>query len=173
MRFAAVPTLFLFAGISLAQERVNVAAQRDAMKKLDFLAGKWSGEAAVIRGPGEQTKVLQTEDVQFKLDGLVLVVEGTGRNPQTGQIVFNALATISYDDAKGRYRFHSYNDGRQLDTELKVSDKEFEWGYTAGPAAVRFVMRLNEKGEWVETGEVTIGSNPPRRTLEMIVRRQK
>jgi hypothetical protein len=41
----------------------------------------------------------------------------------------------------------------------------------AGPAAVRFVMRLTEKGEWLETGDVTMGTNPPQKTFEMTVRR--
>src|ERR1700682_4753637 len=78
-------------------QQPNVSAQREAMKKLAFLVGKWSGDASVIRGPGEPMKLVQTEDVQFKLDGLVMLVEGSGRNSD-GQVVFRALATISYDD---------------------------------------------------------------------------
>lgn len=69
------------------------------------------------------------------------------------------------------YRFRSYNDGRYLDTELKVQGQGFGWGYQAGPANVQFTMKLNEKGEWLETGEVTVGGNPPRKTLEMTVRK--
>jgi hypothetical protein len=34
----------------------------------------------------------------FKLGGLVLLIEGTGRNPDTAVGMFNALATISYDE---------------------------------------------------------------------------
>jgi hypothetical protein len=143
------------------------------MQKLSFLAGKWSGEALVIRGPGEPLKVLQTEEVQFKSNGLLLLIEGTGRSPSTGETIFAALATIAYDDAAKTYRFRAHNDGRYLDTELKVPDKGFEWGYQAGPAAVRFVMHLNDKGEWVETGEVVIGNAAPRKTFEMTVRRER
>ena len=93
-----------------------------------------SGDAVVMRGPGETVKVRQTEEVKYKLNGLLLLIEGTGRNPDTGDAVFNALATISYDDASGVYHFRAYNDGRYLDTELKVPEKGFEWGYKAGPA---------------------------------------
>ena len=106
------------------------------------------------------------------MNGLVLLIEGTGRNPTTGDVMFNALATVSYDDATSTYQFRAYNDGRYLDTELKVPTNGFEWGYKAGPAAVRFVMRLTEKGEWHETGDVTMGTNPPQKTFEMTVRRQ-
>jgi len=100
-----------------------------------------------------------------------MLVEGTGRDPVSGKVIFNALATISYDDAAKVYRFRSHNDGRFLDTELKLQDKGFEWGFTAGPAVVKFVMRINDKGEWHEIGTATIGSNPPRRTVELLVRK--
>jgi hypothetical protein len=150
----------------------DLAEQKAAMQKLAFLVGKWSGEASVIRGPGGPLKVLQTEEVQFKLDGLVLLIEGTGRNPATGARMFSALATVAYDTATKTYRFRAYNEGRYLDTELKVPDQGFEWGYKTDAVSVRFVMHLNDKGEWVETGEATIGNSPPRKTLEMTVRRQ-
>jgi hypothetical protein len=54
----------------------DVEAQRAAMKKLGFLVGEWSGEASVLRGPGQFVQLAQTESTQFKLDGLVLVIEG-------------------------------------------------------------------------------------------------
>ncbi len=173
MRLVRIACVLALAVTSYGQPPPDVAAQREAMKKLAFLVGKWSGEAVVIRGPGGPLKVLQTEDVQYKLNGLVLLVEGTGRNPATGDLVFNALAAISYDDAARTYRFRSYNDGRYLDTDLKVSGDGFEWGYKADTATVRFVMHLNEQGEWTEIGEVTIGNTAPRKMLEMTVRPQK
>lgn len=141
------------------------------MKKLEFLAGKWSGDASVVRGPGEPIRIVQTEDVQFKMDGLVMLVEGTGRNSE-GQVVFRALATISYDDTASAYRFRAYNDGRYLDTELKVVPGGFAWGFAAGPVKVNNTMRLSEKGEWVETTETVFGSSPPRKSVEMTLRRQ-
>src|SRR2546426_5917409 len=129
MRIRWVPFLCVMAAVSHAQPQPNVAAQHDAMRKLEFLVGKWSGEAAGVRGPGASFKVLQSEDVQYKLDGLVLLVEGTGRDPGTGNVLFRALATISYDDAASKYQFRAYNDGRYLDTELKFLEKGFEWGF--------------------------------------------
>lgn len=52
----------------------DLEVQREAMKKLGFLVGKWAGEARLLRGPGEWAELLQTEEAQFKLDGLVLVI---------------------------------------------------------------------------------------------------
>ena len=84
-----------------------------------------------------------------------------------GKIVFQALATISYDDPTSSYRFRAYNNGHYLDTELKVTPKGFEWGYAAGPLKVNNVMRINEKGEWAEVTESAYGGTPPRKSVEM------
>src|SRR5882672_3909034 len=170
MRFTLLALLLGVALICSAQQP-NVAAQRDAMKKLEFLAGKWSGDALVSRGPGEPMKVVQSENVQFKLDGLVLLIEGTGRSAD-GKVVFQALATVSYDDSTSIYRFRAYNDGRYLDTELKVIPQGFMWGFEAGPLKVSNSMRFNEKGEGVEVTESAYGSTPPRKSVEMVLKRQ-
>jgi len=168
--------LFCCLGLSTAAfaqpPRPNVEAQREAMKKLAFLTGTWTGDATTVR-PGGTIKVKQTEQVVYKLDGLVLLIEGTGRHPESGEVLFRALATVSYDDAAGVYRLRSYNEGRYLDTELTVSQNGFGWGYQAGPARIAFVMKLNEKGEWVETGEAPMPNGPARRFFDMTVRQQK
>jgi hypothetical protein len=153
----------------------NVEAQRAAMKKLDFLVGTWCGEVRVHRGPGEPLELAQTEEVQYKLDGLVLLIEGTGRSTSDGKPVFRALATVSYDDAAGQYRMRAYNDGRYMETELKLPErgKGFAWGLAFGPAQMSYVMALNDKGEWTETGDMTMPGQPPSRVVELTVRRQK
>lgn len=149
----------------------NAETQRAAMKKLAFLTGKWSGEAKASRGPSQVTELNQEETVEYKLDGLVLLIEGTGRNKTDGAVSFRALATVSFDDASSTYRIRAYNDGRFLDTELKLAEngKGFTWGFDSGPAKISYVMTLSEKGEWIEVGSITLGSQPPRKFVEMIV----
>jgi hypothetical protein len=142
------------------------------MKNLAFLVGTWTGDATTARGD-QKIKVKQTEEVSYKLDGLVLLIEGTGRNPENGEVMFRALATVSYDDVAGVYHFRAYNDGSYLDAELKVPNRGFEWGYKAGPAQIAFVMKLNDTGDWVETGDVTVGNTPAQRFFDMTVRKQK
>ena len=148
-----------------------VAVQRDAMHKLAFLAGQWSGPATIRRGPGDPLHVTQTEDVEYKLDGLVLLIQGKSTDAD-GKIVFSALATIAYDDASHTYRFRAYNDGHFLDTELSVPENGFSWSFDAGPAHIVNTMRLTSKGEWNETTDVTFGSNPAFRSVEMLLQNQ-
>lgn len=152
-----------------AQGRPNVDVQKEAMRKLAFLVGQWSGEATVSMGPGGPRTLRQTEDVQFRLDGLVLLIEGTGRDPETGAAEFNALATIAFDDRTNTYRLRAFNAGNYLETELRVRDRGFEWGYAAGPAKVTNTMALDDSGRWVEATTVAINDAPPRTTVEIRV----
>jgi hypothetical protein len=149
----------------------SVDAQREAMRKLSFLSGHWSGPITIFRGTGEPLHLTQTEDVEYKLDGLVLLIEGKSTSA-SGKVLFNALATIAYDDASRTYRFRAYNDGRYLDTELSVLDHGFSWGFTSGPAHIVNNMQLTAKGEWNEFTEVTVGSNPAHRSVEMVLQHQ-
>lgn len=174
--FAVV--LVLVSSLALAAQQPSpssVDVQQEAMHKLAFLTGRWSGPVTIVRGPGEPLHLTQSEEVQYKLDGLVLLVEGSSHNSE-GKVAFNALAIVSFDDATHTYRFRAYNDGHYLDTELTVPDtvsaKSFSWSFTAGPAHIANTMHLTAKGEWAETTEATVGSNPPHRSVDMLLERQ-
>ena len=47
------------------------------------------------------------------------------------------------------------------------------WGLVLGEIKTKSVMRINEKDEWTELHEIIIGSQPPKRLMEIAVRRQK
>jgi len=153
----------------------DIEAQRAAMAKLGFLIGKWSGEARIFRGSGEPLDLTQTEEVQYKLEGLILMIEGVGRSKSDGKPALQALGIISYNDEAGTYRMRAYNDGRYLETEVKLSEtgKGLTWGFAVGEIKTNSVLRINEKGEWTELAEITIGSQPPRKLMELTVSPQK
>ena len=69
----------------------DLDAQCEAMKKVGFLVGKWAGEARLLRGPGEWAELIQTEEVEYKLDGLIMVIEGVGRTKSGGQRFYRHL----------------------------------------------------------------------------------
>jgi hypothetical protein len=153
-----------------AQQPVSSSSdvQREAMRKLSFLAGHWSGPVTVVRRPGEALHLVQTENVEYKLDGLVLLVEGQSSSAD-GKVVFSALATIAYDDPSHTHHFRAYTDGHYLDTELALAANGFSWSFTAGPAHIVNTMHLTSKGQWGEVTEVTVGSNPPHRSVDMLL----
>ena len=144
------------------------------MKKLGFLVGKWAGEARLRRGPTELVELLQTEEAQYKLDGLILVIEGVGRARSGGQHLLQAFGVISYDDEGGTYLLRAFNDGRFLEAPLKLLEEGqgMTWGFALGEIRTNSVLRINERGEWTEFAEISIGSQPPKRLLELAVRRE-
>ena len=155
------------------------SAEREAMKKLAFLAGKWSGDATVQVGADASIKLKQTEDVQFKLDGIVLLVEGTGvgRPPKTDKegVVFNALATINYDVEAKKYRMRAINmEGQAVEPDVTVTENGIVWEFTPPKSKVRIRYTANvTRDSWVETGEVTLDGKSWRKFLEMNLKRVK
>lgn len=151
----------------------DLEAQRAAMKKLDFLVGQWSGEARILRASGEPLELVQTEEAQYKLDGLILTIEGIGRTKSDGKAALQAFGIVSYDDEAGAYHMRAYNDGRYLETEVKLNEngKGIAWGFALGEIKTSSVLRINEKGEWTELHEITIGSQPTRKFMEVTVSR--
>ncbi|PYT81234.1 MAG: hypothetical protein DMG40_10275 [Acidobacteria bacterium] len=144
------------------------------MKKLALFVGKWEGEARLLREPGEPLVLMQTEEAQFKLDGLILEIEGIGRSKTDNKPVLQALGIISFDDEADTYHMRAFNDGRFLETNVKLSEdgRSLTWGFALGTIRTTSVLRINEKGEWTELAEITIDSQPAKKLLELTVRRQ-
>lgn len=166
------PAVLAVFGLALAAQNPPAAGiQREAMRKLDFLVGRWRGPVTVVRGQGEPLRLTQTEEVDSRLDGLVLLIEGKSTGAD-GNAAFQALATIAFDEATHTYRFRAYNGGHYLDTELSVLPDGFSWGFAAGPAHIVNTMHLTGKGQWQETTEVAVGGDPPRKSVDMLLDRQ-
>ena len=127
----------------------------------------------MLRGPGAMVELAQTEEAQYKLDGLVLTIEGTGRSKVDGTAVLQAFGIISYDDESSVYRMRAFNDGRWLETEVQLSadGRGMTWGFALGEIRTSSVLRIDAQGEWTERAEITIGGQAPRTLLELAVRR--
>ena len=171
-RGMGLPAVLALFGLALAAQNPPATdIQREAMRKLDFLVGRWRGPVTIMRGPGEPLHLIQTEDIESRLDGLVLLIDGKSTGAD-GNVPFRALATIAFDEATRTYRFRAYNDGHYLDTELTVLRDGFSWGFATGPAHIVNTMHLTGKGQWQESTEVAIGGDPPRKSIEMLLDRQ-
>jgi hypothetical protein len=169
---ALILCIALLAPLMAQQARVpDTVAQRVAMKKLAFLLGKWSGEARILPVSGEPVELLQTEEVEYRLGGLVLLIEGTGHNKADGKAALQALGIVSYDDETRTYHMRAYNDGRYLETDLKLADdgKSLTWGFALGEIKTNSLLRIDDKGRWTELTELAIGSQPPRKYMELTV----
>lgn len=143
------------------------------MKKLEFLAGKWVGPASAQTGPGKTVQLNQTEQIEYRLDDLLLTIEGTGRDPESGKVLFHAFAVVSYDEAAGEYAIRAYSDGRKIDSRLESDGKGFAWSMSVGNGVnVRHVMRLTDKGNWSETSVVKLPSGQEFTQVRMDLQKQ-
>jgi hypothetical protein len=89
--------------------------------------------------------------------------------------VLQAFGVISYEDETKTYRMLAFNDGRFLEANVKLLEggKGMFWGFVLGEIKTKSVMRINEKDEWTELHEIIISSQPPKRFMEVAIRRQK
>ena len=88
-----------------------------------------------------------------------------------GRVALQALGLISFDEAAGVYWMRAFNDGRWLESEVSLADGEesISWGFTLGEYKTSTVLRINEKGEWTELGELRVGGRPPMKMMELRV----
>jgi hypothetical protein len=155
------------------------SAQATQMKKLDFLIGKWKGNGYVEYVPGQRGNFSETEDIEVKLGGLVDVVEGTGTSKmQNGSeaVTHSALAIVSYDESTSTFRWHAYSaangSAQYIETAATVGDKTLEWGYQDSRAgSFRFSIKLDEKGQWSEIGEMSHDGKTWQKFFEMTLQR--
>lgn len=174
-RLLVLATMALAAGPAAADE-----AALAAMKKLDFLTGKWAGEATIQFGPGRKETVKQVEDVRFKLNGAVLLIEGTGTGKLPGSdkegVVFNALATVHYDEAAKQYRMRAIRmEGTAVDPEFAPTDTGFVWQFTEPKSKmqIKYTAQVAD-GTWHEVGKITRdGGKTWSPFFEMTVKRVK
>ncbi|GIH47884.1 hypothetical protein [Microbispora rosea] len=147
------------------------ATQLDAIRRLDFMVGKWAGSGWVDTATGRQ-EFLQTEKVAYKAGGQVLTVEGEGRDKaDPRRIVDTALAVVSYSDATGQYRWEAFSQGHVTESVPVVGDHTFQWSLQTGGPTIRYTLSFTGR-TWHEVGEYTLdGGATWRQNFQMDLRR--
>jgi hypothetical protein len=170
-----IPWIALFAILPVALlAQTPASGQRAEMKKLYWLVGHWKGTGWIQMGPQGRKEFTQTETIQGKLDGLVLVIEGEAKSKEDGSTIHTALAFLSYDEPAKTFRWRAFTaEGRQTDAEAKVGANTLEWGLQTPRGRMRYIIKLNEKGEWFEVGEMAQDDQTWRKFFEMTLERQK
>nr|WP_294793677.1 hypothetical protein [uncultured Mucilaginibacter sp.] len=146
-----ITLLLIFAGY--AAHAQDAAAERsEKMSLVKFLVGQWKGSGWMLV-EGKKEYFDQTENISAKLDGGVIIVEGMGKVPQTGRIIHNALAILTYDVIKKQYRWTSTTTAGYIsDVAPDVSREKFVWTLNNRGGKLRYTITL-DKGDWLEIGE--------------------
>jgi hypothetical protein len=171
--FRAVATAALLltaAPAALAQDAnpAAITAQQAAMKKLDWMKGRWRGPALTQTAQGEH-RVTQTERIGAFLDGTLIVMEGKGFRPD-GTPGFHAFGILSFDPRTGDYDLRSYAQGYAGMFKLAPTGTGYVWEIPAGPIRIRYTATLHD-GTWTEVGDRISEGRPPQRFFEMNLKR--
>jgi hypothetical protein len=144
------------------------------MKVFADWAGHWKGEGSMQSRSGEFQKSSVEERIEWKLDSMVLLVEGIGKSldesTKKEMVVHHALAVLSFDQHSGDYKFRSYlKDGRSTDAWLKVLEaNKYQWGFETPGGKIRYNILMDPaKKTWHETGEFSQDGNNWREFFEM------
>ncbi|MBT8295200.1 MAG: hypothetical protein KJO51_02175 [Gramella sp.] len=149
-------TSFLFILVSFLNLQTSVAQSfetdtqaQNNIQKLEFLVGKWEGEGWRILQDGTKHTFSQSENVQFKLDSTALLIEGKGM--ANNKVIHNAMAIITSNKEPGKYEFQSFlQNGMKGSFKAEIKHETFYWYPNEN---VRYIIYINDKGEWYEKGE--------------------
>lgn len=164
--------LGLFMAPAWAQSPDFSAECKAQMQKLAYFVGNWKGEAIHSRGPGKTETISQQEKIEWRLNEVVLLIEGTGRKMGSSDIVFNAFAVVNYDPNEKKFKFKSHvKEGFTTNAYFDVvAENKFEWGFDIpnGSGKTRYVITLDPAKEtWYETGEFSKDGTKWSRFIEL------
>ena len=151
----------------------------DEMRKLDWWVGEWSGDASIQMGPGKPQQVAQTERVQSKLGGKLLLVEGLGKarleDGKTGDVVHEAMAVVSWNDRTRKYELDAWTAREgHVDAWFEAGEGNTAvWGFdTPQGGKIRYTVSLTEAGQWREIGEFSRDGSQWMKFFEMTLKKK-
>ncbi len=170
----AASLLVLTAAAPLEGQAPDPSAQivrsRAALAPIAKLVGRWDGEAHVMQGPGGSIRVLQSEDIVYGASETMIFIRGTGRDPNTRAINFEAAASIWFDPDAGRLRMRTHRDGQTVEPELEVRPDTLVWAFDVAGGRVRYAITLTDSS-WHEVGTFARHGGTPFQIIDMRLRR--
>jgi hypothetical protein len=173
MRVRIALCLLAIVPVSLsAQARGSSDAKaKAALAPLTKLVGQWDGEARVSLIPGATPQVVrQHYDVTSGAGGTTLNLEGIGRATTPAgkdSVVFEANATLYYDDALGKLRVRAkLAQGDSVLAEVEQRPDTLIWGFPIQAGRVRFTIAYSNT-DWHEVGQLILANGNAIPTVDM------
>ncbi|MCU0420849.1 MAG: DUF1579 domain-containing protein [Cyclobacteriaceae bacterium] len=143
----------------------------DEMKKLAPLVGQWKGTASYRMGPGEPQIVQQLENIDFRLHGAILQIEGIGT--VADRTVHHAMAIVNFDANQKKFFFRSYlSDGKMADADFQVTaEGVYTWGFDYPGRKMRYRITI-VGNQWTETGDYSSDGTQWTRFIDMNLTKQ-
>lgn len=130
-----------------------------AMEKLANWVGQWKGEGWSMDETQQRSTFTVEENIQLKVGGHAILAEGIGKDKATGEVGFESLGVIYFDNQLNHYQIKSFiADGNMALTKATVNDQgQFIWQFDIPNGSIRYTMTIsgdtwNEKGEYIMKG---------------------
>jgi len=128
----------------------------DAMKDVSVLIGEWQGKGFRLDPAGEKHWSNVKQEIEFKLDGTIMQLEGVGKN-DAGDVVHDAMGVLYYDAFKKVYKMDSHlASGLYANASFVVikANEEFQWSFDTPMGKMRYIIMITDEGtKWNEIGE--------------------
>jgi hypothetical protein len=164
-------SLLILSSQTLAQRPAT--PDKSKMQIFNNWVGHWKGEGEMQQGPGAAKKSSVDENIEMKLDGMILVVEGIGKtDPGTDmeKVVHHAFAVLNYDQSSKTYKFKSFlMDGRSTDAWFEVvGENKYKWGFDVPNGKIAYTINIDGAAKkWNEIGEYSADGTTWRKFFEM------
>lgn len=146
-----INTIILLFLIPVTFTSAQVLESNHSLEKLELMKGKWAGSGWVQPGPGPRHTFNQTEHVYTKLGSQLIVIDGEGRDMDTGEVTFQAFGVIKAK-TDSTFQFSAYTmEGRHTLANAAMEDQKFIWWFDVGSATIRYEIELTED-TWIEDG---------------------
>lgn len=172
MRIVALILACLTAASTLAQGKPPENPEViKAMKEVAFITGEWEGEGwYMVNGQKSTSKV--TEKIALKAGGAVLSLEGKGVD-SAGRVVHDAFGILYYEPSTKDYRMRSFLAG-ETGGEHHATAKNGVIVWTIkSQRTIRYTIKLDEQGRWLEIGEMDMGDGKWFQFFEMRLKKIK
>lgn len=149
-------TLLSFAAVFAQENKMyQTDLQKTEMQKLDALVGRWSGDGWIQQG-ANRSEFTGTENVQRKIDGLALLIEGRFTDKKdSSKVIHETLAVLNYNPKTSIYDFKTYlASGAGGNFTFKANAANYEWGMDFPGNKILYTITIKD-GVWNEIGKIS------------------
>lgn len=167
--------LFLSTAFAAAGQTTKTHVS-EQMKALNFLVGKWQGKVKYEPGANQHQEALWTAHVYYNVGGSILIIDEKGSEIENkNNTTVEILVVVYWDSAAKEYpaRLYWSSESGAGSAEGKVNVQDNTFVLQMNDAEKRFTVKLNEKGQWHEVGEIANGEGRNwKKRFEMVLNRQ-
>lgn len=147
---------------------------KEKMKPLSVWVGKWTGEGWSMDESRQRTIFTVEENIQWKLDGLVMMAEGVGKDKASGKVGFHSFGVVYFNNEKNTYEMKSFlQEGSTTVAKASVSGNlKFVWGFDVQGGRIEYTTTI-DGDSWHEKGAFILPSGQEFPVMEMNLTRSK